>query len=389
MSASGSRVAVVGGGVIGLSVAWELSNRGHEVTVVDKYSIGRKASWAGAGILAPASLVSQNPLDRLMALGSQLHSEWHRRLLQQTGIDNGYRECGGIYVARTAGERAALAGQKLFWAEHEIEFEEVDETAKAASEDCQTLGLGEAAMILQVPSESQIRNPDHLKALARACELNDVSLMQNCRELRVVDEGDGLIELVVNGKSIPADCVCVSAGAWTTGLLQAVGFHLPMIPVRGQMLLFKLERQIFSAIVNEGSRYIVPREDGHVLVGSTTEEVGFDETTTDEKLSELQAFAQSIVPDLKPERLVQSWAGLRPAANDGFPFMGKLAGFENGFVTTGHFKCGLQMAPAAAVIMADLIENKPTLMDVAPFEPSRLDDKSQFEPPANASFSQL
>lgn len=377
MSARSPRTVIIGGGVIGLSVAWELVERGCEVTVVDKYRCGRKASWAGAGILTPTSMVSGNPLDRLMAWGSRLHSDWHTRLKAATGIDNGYRECGGIYVARTAGEKATLIGQKLSWAEHEIDFEELSDI-DVVNREC-SLQLPSDAVAIRVPSESQIRNPEHLRALQAACQKAKVRFLENVNDWQMDVKSKEVVSIAIDDESFSFDQVFFCAGAWSQQLLAAFDVQLPLIPVRGQMLMFKLEQSLFHEIINEGSRYIVPRDDGHVLVGSTTEEVGFDESTTAVKLAELQDFAASIVPDLNAGNLVDSWAGLRPASHDGFPFIGRVSNFENVFVATGHFKSGLQMAPSTAKIVCDLSEGKQPFMNADPFDPNRLDESRDFD----------
>lgn len=379
MSASSPRTVIIGGGVVGLSIAWELVVRGYEVTVVDKHRCGRKASWAGAGILVPTSMVSANPLDRLMAWGSQLHAQWHKRLLVDTGIDNGYRECGGLYVARTNGEKAALVGQKLFWSEHEIAFEQLSDGS--GIEDINRLfgtQLPMDALVMRVPGESQIRNPDHLRALKLTCEQQGVEFLENVNDLQVDAVKELSVRLRIAGDSLEFDRCVFCAGAWSQQLLAEIDVHLPLIPVRGQMLMFKLERHSFGEIINEGSRYIVPREDGHVLVGSTTEEVGFDESTTAEKLAELMEFANGLVPMLNKDCLVDSWAGLRPAAHDGFPFIGRVARWNHVFVATGHFKAGLQMSPSTATMVCDLIEGKESAMSAAPFDPSRLESSREF-----------
>ena len=302
-----------------------------------------------------------------MGLGSDLHRVWTKELIEESGISNGYSECGGLYVARSPGEKAALQGQLLNWDQYEIEYRRLNSVVELGY--ASALDLGGSDLLVSVPGESQICNPDHLKGLIAACRNRGVDLIESSAvDFRL--QGDGV---VANHFAEGFEQVCFCAGAWTSQLMQQLGIRVPLIPVRGQMLLFKLETQIFEPIINEGSRYVVPRNDGFVLVGSTTEEIGFDESTTEEKLGELMQFAKSLVPALNENALVKSWAGLRPASHDGFPFMGSLPGTGNGFVATGHFKAGLQMSPAVAVIMADLVEGKKTIMNVSPFNPGRLD----------------
>ncbi|MEM9411771.1 MAG: glycine oxidase ThiO [Planctomycetota bacterium] len=366
------KIAIIGGGVIGLSTAWELACRGHRVLLFEKSKVGRKASWAGAGILAPAnSSTATQPLDKLLGLGSDLHESWSEKLLQQSGIDNGFWKCGGLYVARTAGEHATLMGQTQYWNEYDIEFEVVD---KSDLDIERGVCLDAAKTVIHVPGEAQICNPDHLSALELACRRNEVKVLEQVKELNIAFANGGLINLRCDKGNYEFDQICLCAGAWTMGILQSLGVRIPQIPVRGQMLLFESQVKL-SKIINEGSRYIVPRQDGHVLVGSTTEEVGFDEGTTEEKTEELLDLASAWVPELSRETLRKNWAGLRPATHDGFPYMGELQELSGVFISTGHFKSGLQMSPAAAVMVADLMDEKETLLDPAAFHPSRLNVK--------------
>lgn len=365
------RVAIVGAGVIGLSLAWELARRGHKVTLFERAETGKKASWAGAGILTPAnSKTATHPLDLLMALGSDLHREWARELFAATGIDNGYRRCGGLYIAQTASEKAALFGLQSYWQEYEIEHQVVG--LHEHNQQFNGIKLQSNALVVYAPGESQLRNPDHLAALAKACRLAGVECREQARDVNWRVHGDCVQSIVDSNGEYSFDHYCCCAGAWSAQMLAAARVQLPMVPVRGQMLLFKLEKPLFRVILNEGSRYIVPRDSGHVLVGSSVEEAGFDESTTEEVLAELQAFARRLVPALTPERLEKSWSGLRPATYDGFPYVGRITDLLNGWVATGHFKSGLQMSVSTAVIMADLIEGRETIMDVRPFEPSRI-----------------
>lgn len=366
---SRKNVLIVGGGVIGLSVTWELNRRGFQTTIVDRHSFGTKASWAGAGILSPANFQTMTqPLDRLKAYGSELHKNWSTRLQESTGIDNGYRECGGLYVARTAGEQATLMGQLYEWNQYQIGYEVLDRQALVDP-------LSQSPrMAVAVSGESQIDNRSHLDALAQACRGSGSTMIPHCGQLQFKFDEDHC-EAAFSGQlnlDFDFDHLCIAAGAWTSALVEQFNVCLPVIPVRGQMVLYKLKQKIFEAILNEGSRYIVPRDDGHVLVGSTTEEVGFDESTTEIALAELQQFACDWLPQLNLKSQIASWAGLRPASHDGFPFMGRLAEYGNVWVATGHFKSGLQMSPAVGEIMADLIEGKSTRMETESFDPSRL-----------------
>lgn len=363
---------LIGGGVIGLSLAWELARQGLRVQIVDQAETGQEASWAGAGILPPANRqTALHPYDQLRGLSMELHPQWAEALGALTGIDTGYRVSGGIYLARTAGETAALAG----WAGtvedeqipiHKLSFSELAELEPGLAAPGQPYRA-----IYQLPTEAQLRNPRYLKALKRACELAGVEILPGFTVIAPLCEGDTLRAVETTGGVLSAGAFCFTAGAWTGRMLAEMGIPTGILPMRGQMLLFRCETAPFRSIVNEGPRYLVPRDDGHVLVGATEEEVGFDKRTTPEALRELHELACDIVPQLKLAVLERSWAGLRPASFDGFPYLGPLPGLRNAYVASGHFRSGLYLSPGTAVVMRQLICGQPPEIDLAPFRVGR------------------
>ena len=376
---------IIGGGVIGLSIAYELSRRGQAVVLLEKDHVGQKASWAGAGILPPANGdTAIHPLEKLEAFSNDLHLRWARELKTTTGIDTGFRKCGGWYLARTAGESAALLGLKLYWEERGIKFEVCDH--ERLLKLMPALTLTRPAQGVFLPDEWQLRNPHHLAALHSACLKNGVQVIEECESLELIVNGCKTMScktmscetkvsetecVRVDGRDIIGDNYCVTGGAWSESLIEPFGVPLPMTPVRGQMVLFKLPTPPFSSVVNEGTRYLVPRDDGHVLAGATIEEVGFDCRTVDEDIAELAAWAGGLMPHCNSETLVTAWAGLRPGTYDGFPYLGSIGHSTNSWVASGHFKAGLHLSTGTAVMMADLMEGKPATIDLTPFAPSR------------------
>jgi glycine oxidase len=368
---SSPSILVVGGGVVGLSCAREFAAAGARVALLERGAIGRAASWAGAGILPPSSIeFARHPLERLAAESFRLHPVLAAELHDETDIDTGFRRCGGLFVARTAGEAAALAGQCFEWEESGVEVSRLSrDELRALAPEMTTDAICLAAML---PDESQIRNPDHLRALAESCRRRGVEMRDQAGSIRLLIEGNRLRGAETEaGESFLADVVCLAAGAWTAELLEPLGVRIGTLPVRGQMLLFRLPERIFSQVVYEGSRYLVPRDDGHVLVGSSLEQAGFDARTTSEVLESLQQFGQSLFAKLTRERRVGEWAGLRPGTFDGFPYIGRVPGFENAWTACGHYRNGLLMAPATAILLRQLIWGEEPMIDVTPFRLGR------------------
>jgi glycine oxidase len=142
-------------------------------------------------------------------------------------------------------------------------------------------------------------------------------------------------------------------------------------PIRGQIVLLQTDRATPRHIINDGPRYLVPRGDGRVLVGSTEEDVGFDKRTTADGVAGLLEFARTLLPALGTAQFEHSWAGLRPATADGRPYLGRIPGLENAFVAAGHFRSGLTLSPGTAVVMSQLIRDQTPSIDLAPFRLDR------------------
>ncbi len=367
-------ILIIGGGVIGLSLAWELAQRKDlRVTLLDRQDFGTEASWAGAGILPPANReTAVHPYDQLRGLAMDLHPRWAERLRELTGIDTGFRQCGGVYLARTRGEAAALAGMAGELRDQQIPIERLTPAELAEVEpELATLNSSDLKAAYHLPTECQLRNPHHLQALIRACELAGVELRPQT-EVIGIESADGCVQAVrTSAGELVADRVCITAGSWSQGLLHLLGIETGILPIRGQMVLYRCARPPLKCVVNEGSRYLVPRLDGHLLVGSTEEEVGFDKSTTPDEIAGLRAYAESLVPALRQAEVIRTWAGLRPASFDGFPYLGRASGWENLYVAAGHFRSGLYLSPATAVVMSQVLADETPAIDLAPFRTGR------------------
>lgn len=365
-------VLVIGAGIIGLSLAWELGRRGRKVTVVDSRQLGQGTSWAGAGILPPTARCSVvDPYEQLRSLSSDMHQRWATELQELTGIDTGYRRCGGIYLGTTPAEKATLLGNELWWTEHDIPFERLDSTTLAKREPSLPL-LSESAAAWWLPDEHQLRNPWHLKALIAACQSVDVCLVEETAvaDFLIEDASVRAVQLA-NGEECSASQFCITSGAWSQKLLERRHVPTGLMPVRGQMLLYACPPDLLSSVINEGNRYLVPRGDGHLLAGSVEEEVGFDCSTTEAAITQIRTWAESTVPQLKDATLLKSWAGLRPGSYDGLPYLGRIPDLENAFLAAGHFRSGLHLSTGTAMLMSNLICNQEPQIDMHPFRVAR------------------
>lgn len=371
-----SECLIIGGGVVGLSLAYELASttRDWKVRVVDRQDVGREASWAGAGILPPANpRTAVHPLDQLRGLACELHQDWARRLRDETGIDTGYRRCGGLYLATTPGEAASLHGLAALLDEEQVACERLTGEQLARTEPALTelVRSGRVFAALRLPDEAQLRNPRHLRALRDACVRRGIEILTDVAVERFEVSRRRVTAAHTTRGALIADRYCVTAGAWSATVLASIGVSVGVVPIRGQMILYRGHRPLLTHVVNEGPRYLVPRDDGRLLAGSTEEEAGFDKRTTDEGLAGLHAFAARLVPALRDAQVENSWAGLRPGSYDGLPYLGAAPDCENLFVASGHFRSGLFLSPATAFVMAALMRDERPSIDLTPFRVSR------------------
>ncbi|HYT93023.1 MAG TPA: glycine oxidase ThiO [Gemmataceae bacterium] len=359
-------ILILGGGVIGLTTAYFLAREGAGVAILDKGDFGQEASWAGAGILPPGNPAhARTPFDQLRAHSAALFPILSAELRERTGVDNGYLRCGGLEFL---GEENGAAEQE--WRGDGITFEHLGAAALARLEPALAPSLGSA---FHLPDMAQLRNPRHLKALLAGCASWGVQLLPGCPVHAFGAQGARIASVRTAAGDLEADRFLLAMGAWSEPLLEQVGWRPGIRPVRGQIALLHTGAPLVRRILLWGARYLVPRPDGRVLIGSTEEDAGFEKRTTAVAISELLNLACKLVPALANAHLERCWAGLRPGSPDGLPFLGPVPGFDNLFVAAGHFRAGIQLSPATALVMKELLLGQPLTV---PLDAFRLDRKS-------------
>lgn len=391
-------VAIIGGGIVGLTSAYFLAKAGLSVSVFDRADFGTEASWAGAGILPPGNPGrAATPADRLRAIGSVRFPDFSAELRDLTGIDNGYRRCGGVEFLQ-----AHEADVVDLWRDEGIECELLDAKRYAEVEPAVSPVWGIA---YHLPGCAQVRNPWHMRALVAACAKVGVTLYPRIEAAGFEASGNRVTGLRVartatDGANAIPEGVCraarflVAAGAWSADFLDflAANARPPyessqfivwdsehgtswVYPVRGQIVLLKTEPSLLRGVVMVGKRYLVPRGDGHVLVGSTEDNPGwFEKGNTADGVAELLAFARQTVTRLGTAEVVKCWSGLRPGSPDGLPYIGPVPGWENAFVAAGHFRAGVQLSIGTAQAITELLTGQPTCVPLEAFALNRLPD---------------
>lgn len=357
-------VIIIGGGVIGLLSAYRLAKAGQSVLLLESGSVGTEASWAGGGIVSPLYPWRYSPAITALAHWSQdFYPQLGERLFEQAGIDPEVHQTG-LYWLDLDDEDEALA-----WAGREarpLHRVGMDEVHAAIPALCK--GYSRAVFMSGV---ANVRNPRLLRALRAALnKLPAVRIIEHCQVTGFVCERERILGVQTDQGAMHAERVVVAAGAWSGKLLATLGLALPVKPMKGQMILFKREPDFLPSMVLANRRYAIPRRDGHILVGSTLEDVGFDKTPTVQALESLRQTAVGLLPGLAEAEIVKHWAGLRPASPEGIPYIGPVPAHEGLWLNCGHFRNGLVLAPASCQLLADLMTGQEPCVDPAPYAPA-------------------
>lgn len=392
-------VIVVGGGVIGLAIARELGGRGLSVVVVERGRAGAEASHAAAGMLAPQSEADgDDAFFRLQCASRDLYPSFAVALAEESGIDVELDRTGTLYLALDAHDEAELE-RRFAWQKRAGLAVERLTTEEARLREPHV--SPETRLALRFPSDWQVENRRLVAALVASVDARGGRTL-TCTEahsLRV--EGGRATGVETSRGFLSAGAVVVAAGAWSSLLpmssdasqvasacdiqrdkragfdlasnSRATGTEHPRIePVRGQMLCFEARPALVGHVVYSPRGYIVPRRDGRLLAGSTTEDAGYERRVTAAGVHAMAAHALEIAPAVGGLPFIEAWAGLRPRAEDEWPVVGASAGVRGLIYATGHYRNGILLAPLTGEAVAEIVtgDTRPTYRLEA-FSPER------------------
>jgi len=353
------KIVIVGGGIVGCMTAMELVSRGCKVTIVERNQIASQtsgeSSWAGGGIIFPLlPWLYSDAVNVLTNSAANFYRELSQRLLQETGLDSNFEQSGFLLLPKFDVQAA-----QSWCASNQTPVQVV----KASDFGVQSIS-GENALCL--PTVCQIRPPYFMQAMRQWLENNQVTMLEHT-ELMPLKEIQQLHEWqTVNGETLSADQFVVTSGAWSYELLKSTSAKLNIKPMRGQILLYKPEKNLEKIVYREGF-YMIPRRDGYLLVGSTLEDVGFEAAVTREVRDEIRVKAAAIMPALKNQTIIKHWSGLRPGTPENLPTISAHPTIENLYLNTGHFRYGLTMAPASAQLVVALMSGETPPIDATPY----------------------
>ncbi len=373
---------IVGGGVIGLAVARALAVRGlSDVLLIERSSLGAESSSAAAGMLAPQAEADRaDDFFHLACQSREMYPAFAAALREETGIDIELETTGTLYLA--------------FTDEDARELEKRYEWQSKAGLALEILGCDDARRLepaisenvcsaLKFPRDTQVENRRLISALGASTAKLGVRLVTGTTVTAVNTNNRGVVGVETSRGFVSTNIAVIAGGAWTSllGLTPLSGKatsdrvlpNLFVEPVRGQMLCFEANPQIARHVIYSPRGYIVPRRDGRLLAGSTTEQAGFDRRVTAEGVSCILSAALEISPQIGALPMTASWAGLRPRAAEGLPVLGPYAEIEGLLYATGHYRNGILLAPITGELISGAIIDKVASRSLSIFSPDRFD----------------
>ena len=351
-------VVVVGGGIIGLSVAWSLRGQGASVLVLERGQVGGQATGAAAGMLAPlAEAKVAGPFVTLGLASLRRYPAFIEALREETSMDAELTGPGMLRTANGEAEAAALNREFVWQQALDLPMEWLSGAEVRKLEPSLTANI-EAAILS--PVEKHVEPSRLARALALANVRRGVRILEGTPVSGFAKTSKKVTGVHTPGGILSCGHVVIAGGAWTETIGSWLEVDLPIFPVRGQILALSCLPPPLRHTLYAHTGYLVPKADGRLVVGATEDRAGFDARPTAQGINSMLTFAVQQIPSLGEAPFESAWAGLRPASEDRLPILGPLPGWENAHVATGHYRNGILLAPITGEILAqELLHDSP------------------------------
>ncbi|WP_240468610.1 glycine oxidase ThiO [Gracilibacillus sp. YIM 98692] len=347
---------VIGGGVIGCSIAYQLAKRGYQVLVLEKDSVASGASSAAAGMLgAQVEFTQDGPLFQFARESRQLYPQIEKELFEYSGIDIQLIQKGMYKMALTEEQLNHLqqlaAFQKQFGEEAYVLTPD-DMMAREQKVSNQIKGA------LHIPGDGQVSAIHVTKAFAKAAESFGAEVKENTSVEELLIENEKVSGVVTKSETFYAEKVVLASGVWTKDFQRYFTKDTEMYPVKGECISVRPDQPLVEATIFSEGCYIVPKKDGHMIIGATSLPYQMDKKVSAGGIHSLLDKAMYLIPEIKDAEIEKVWTGFRPQTKDELPYLDKVDEVEGLFIAAGHYRNGILLAPITGLFMADLIEGK-------------------------------
>ncbi|HYL60087.1 MAG TPA: glycine oxidase ThiO [Candidatus Acidoferrales bacterium] len=367
------KALIIGGGIIGGSVAWRLASDRVSVTVLERGRLGVEASWAAAGLIGPQAEAHEPGVFFDLALaGKRAFDAVVERLVRESGVDPEYDNHGVLYVAFDEQARANLKSRARWQREAGGEVEEL--TPREAFKLAPMLSE-KIIFAIHMPTNRRVENRKLTQAYINAAANAGAEFREGARvDSIAIESGRAVGVRLADGTIENADVVINAAGAWSGEIRGLEEDRIHFYPVRGQILCFESRPGLIGPSIFSGDGIVVPRRDGRVLAGSIFEDAGFNKSVTLDGMERILRAVRTLVPSLAAIPFREAWAGLRPATDDLLPVLGRSPTVANVIYAGGHFRSGILLSALTGEVIADMVAGRTPQLDLTPFSPARFRD---------------
>jgi glycine oxidase len=361
-------VTIIGGGIIGLSIAFELASEKLDVVLLDRQSPGREASWAAAGMLSPApDRTPAIPLVPLAQESLRFYPEFVSRVEQVSGKTTDFEKHGAFHLfpgkdAETDRDKLVREYRSLGVAIEPVSIDEARQTETSIGEAIHAAAWN--------PDEARVDPRLLTAAVLLAAEKRGVRIRCDAPVTKILIADNRCEGIVAGGEKLKAAKVVLAAGSFSAEILGAHSRLAPTKPIRGQMVALRKKSLRLRHVLRSDHGYLVPRKDERIIAGSTLEDVGFEKCVTPGGLRKILSAATEMIPELDSAPIVETWSGLRPGTPDELPILGP-SHIKDLLLATGHYRNGILLAPVTAELIRAWILTGKTSFNATAFSPIR------------------
>lgn len=350
-------VVIVGGGVTGCSIAYQLVKMGKKVLILEKERLACQASSAAAGMLAAQAELEQNgPLFQLALKSQAMFSSLSRELFECTGIDIEFVQKGMLKIAETEEMAIDLKTQVDFQRNWDPAIQWLKSTEIREMEPALSPSVAGG---MYLPNDGHVQPAKLTQAFAKGAIHFGAEIRENTDVLSFIYDHGNVIGVKTSCGEVYCDQVVIATGAWAANLMKTTGVDIPVYPVKGECFSVKTDKPILHTTLFSDKRcYFVPKRNGEIYIGATMVEHTFDQTVTPGGIAGLIERAVHLVPQIKDLALERLWAGIRPQTGDGNPYIGEHPEWKGMFVAAGHYRNGILLSPVTGKLVADLLDGR-------------------------------